>query len=247
MNTTAIKFQLFTTALMLLLFACTADGNTSIQSFHSAKKNLEKSIYFDNRETVYCSASFDSEKNIVAAEGFETTKYVNRAKRLEWEHIVPAENFGRTFSEWRDGHKKCVNSKGKKFKGRKCAYKMNSEYRYMSADMYNLFPAIGSVNGMRSNYQFVERVDKGYSFGSCEMVISAGKVQPTDQSKGRIARSYLYMQDTYSRYKIGKPQVSLMQAWDKQYPVSDWECLRYKRIKAVQRSENYIMKTRCSD
>ncbi len=90
-NITATKFKLITAALILLLFAGSADGNTSIKSFHSAKKNLEKSIYFDNRKTVYCSASFDSKKNIVAAEGFETTKYINRKQKLikAWACVLP--------------------------------------------------------------------------------------------------------------------------------------------------------------
>jgi deoxyribonuclease-1 len=69
-------------------------------------------------------------KNIEVPDGFVTTTHLKRAKKVEWEHVVPAQNFGRTFSEWRDGHQKCVNNKGKAFKGRKCAEKMNTEYRY---------------------------------------------------------------------------------------------------------------------
>lgn len=60
--------------------------------------------------------------------------------------MVPAEHFGRTFSEWREGHSSCVNSKGKDFKGRRCTEKANTEYGYMQSDMYNPFPAVGSVN-----------------------------------------------------------------------------------------------------
>lgn len=30
---------------------------------------------------------------------------------MEWEHIVPAENFGRAFREWRVGDPACVNKK----------------------------------------------------------------------------------------------------------------------------------------
>ncbi len=45
--------------------------------------------------------------------GFTTTKHVKRAKKVEWEHVVPAEIFGRTFTEWRDGNKKCVDKRGK--------------------------------------------------------------------------------------------------------------------------------------
>jgi len=66
-------------------------------------------------------------------------------------------NFGRTFKEWRDGNAQCVNSKGKSFKGRRCAEKVNKEYRYMQADMFNLYPAIGAVNALRK----VVTADKG--------------------------------------------------------------------------------------
>jgi deoxyribonuclease-1 len=223
-----------------------SSGNESIQSFSKAKKTLERHVYFDRRETIYCGAEFDEKKNIVPPEEFEATKHIKRSKRVEWEHVVPAENFGRAFSEWRDGHTECVSSKGKLFKGRRCAEKMNLEYRYMQSDMYNLFPAIGAVSAMRSNYNFVERLDNGYSFGSCKVVIGSEKVQPTNDSKGRIARTYLYMQDAYPRYKMGGPQAKLMEAWDRQYPASSWECMRYERIKAIQGNENNVMKSRCN-
>lgn len=31
---------------------------------------------------------------------------------------------------------------------------MSAEYRLMQADMYNLFPAVGAVNAIRSNYNY---------------------------------------------------------------------------------------------
>jgi deoxyribonuclease I len=34
--------------------------------------------------------------------GFVTNKYKNRAAKIDWEHVVPAENFGQTFKEWRE-------------------------------------------------------------------------------------------------------------------------------------------------
>ena len=53
---------------------------------------------------------------VIPSDGFQTTKYLKRSKKIEWEHVVPAENFGRAFSEWRDGHSDCITKKGKKFK-----------------------------------------------------------------------------------------------------------------------------------
>lgn len=79
-------------------------ANQEIQSFNKAKKILEKQVYNKNRTTLYCGATFDAKKKVTPPQGFIMTKYVKRAKKIEWEHVVPAENFGRTFSEWRDGH-----------------------------------------------------------------------------------------------------------------------------------------------
>jgi len=65
---------------------------------------------------------------------------------------VPAHAFGQAFKEWRDGAPDCVDSKGRLFKGRNCARKMVKLFRFMEADLFNLQPAIGEVNGLRSHY-----------------------------------------------------------------------------------------------
>jgi len=135
---------------------------------------------------------------------------VKRSKRVEIEHVVPAENFGRTFSGWRDGHSQCVNNKGESFKGRKYAEKINSEYRYMQSDMFNLYPAVGAVNAMRSNYNFVMLSGGVSSFGICNMQVENRKAQPPKKSRGMIARSYLYMDLTYNRYNMSKSPRKLM-------------------------------------
>jgi deoxyribonuclease-1 len=97
-----------------------------------------------------------------------------------------------------------------------------------------------------SNYSFVAQVDKKSGFGSCDMKIDSRKAQPPISSKGRIARTYLYMDSTYERYNMSKSQLRLMVAWDKLYPVSDWECKRAERIKRVQGNTSEIMAKRCS-
>uniref|UniRef100_UPI000CBC2465 endonuclease n=1 Tax=Psychromonas sp. Urea-02u-13 TaxID=2058326 RepID=UPI000CBC2465 len=131
------------------------------------------------------------------------------------------------------------------YKGRKCANKANKEYRYMQADMHNLFPAIGSVNAMRSNYNFQMLPSESSMFGSCPMKINDRKAEPPVGARGRIARTYLYMDQTYSRYSMSKSQKQLMNAWDKMYPVSKWECQRSKKIEAVQGNPNKIVNSRC--
>jgi deoxyribonuclease-1 len=219
--------------------------NQSNDSFSRAKKILEKQVYFDKKITLYCNAEFDSQKYATPPKGFNTTKYIKRSKKIEWEHVVPAENFGRTFTEWRNGSSVCVSSKGKTFKGRRCAEKTNYEYRHMQADMFNLYPAIGAVNALRSNYNFTILPSKKSSFGSCEMKISNKKAEPPVSARGRIARTYLYMDQTYSRYHMSRQQQQLMTAWDKMYPVDKWECQRAERISKLQGNKNSIVESRC--
>lgn len=234
------------TLLITILIATPAlAGNQEIQSFSQAKRTLEKFVYNKNRTTLYCGATFDAKKQVIPPKGFTTTKYVKRAKKVEWEHVVPAENFGRTFSEWRNGHKQCINSKGKSFKGRRCAEKVNTEYRYMQSDMFNLYPAVGAVNALRSNYSFTMLPAVKSNFGSCAMKIDSRKAEPPTAARGQIARTYLYMNDVYALYNMSKSQNQLMTAWDKMYPVDAWECARTKKIASLQKSENDVVMSRC--
>ena len=139
----------------------------------------------------------------------------------------------------------CVNRKGKSFKGRRCAEKTNLEYRHMQADMFNLYPAIGAVNALRSNYNFTMLPNEKSSFGACDMKINNQRAEPPESARGRVARTYLYMQQTYSRYKMSRQQQQLMMAWDKMYPVDKWECERTSRIAKLQGNKNNIVESRC--
>lgn len=231
-------------AIMLVSFSLGVSAEPT-DSFNKAKKILEKNVYFDHRTTIYCGAKFDEKKNVTLPKGFLTSKYKKRAKRVEWEHVVPAENFGRTFKEWRDGHPSCINSKGKPFKGRNCASKVNKEYRYMQSDLYNLYPAVGAVNAGRSNYNFTMLAHAVSDFGSCAMKIDNRKVEPPVSARGVIARTYLYMEQRYKRYKMSKQQRKLMEVWNKQYPVTVWECERAERIRSIQGNMNSVVSSQC--
>ena len=233
-------------SLLALLFPSVviAGGNTSNDSFAQAKKMLSQ-VYADHRVTFYCGAIYDEHGNVTLPEGFATPKHEKRAAKIEWEHSLPAENFGQTFEEWRTGSDECVHE-GKPFKGRKCAEKANIEYRYMQADMYNLYPAIGAVNALRSNFNYAVLPGEASTFGVCEMKIADRKAEPPDRARGQIARTYLYMQDAYGpRYRMSHQQEQLMEAWDRQYPVDQWECTRAKRIEAWQGNKNKFIEEAC--
>ena len=92
-------------ALMAATFAlgALAAGNTTNEDFRDSKKMLERKVYFDHRVTLYCGYAFDKQKNVSLPAGFVAPQHKERAGRVEWEHVVPAENFGRAFKEWREG------------------------------------------------------------------------------------------------------------------------------------------------
>lgn len=240
-----MRSHLFLLSVILCTPAC-AQQNTTIESFQKAKEIALNQVYFDHRETFYCGAEIKEDKTLILPAGFQTEKFQKRANRLEWEHVVPAENFGRAFIEWREGDPQCIDTKGKFYKGRKCADKMNKQYRYMQADLYNLYPAIGAVNAARSNKQFTMLSEVKNTFGTCPMKIKQSKVEPPDAVKGTIARTYLYMQEAYQpTYHMNASMEKLMQVWDEKFPPDAWECERAQRIQKIQGNENQFVKDKC--
>ncbi len=236
----------FLAILCLVLLASNAySQNTQITSFSKSKMLLLK-VYKDHPVTLYSGCTFKGKQPNLSSCGYIPKKDKKRANRIEWEHIVPAHAFGQSFSEWRNGHQKCVSKKGEKFKGRKCAEKVNEEYRRIQADMFNLYPAIGEVNGRRSNYSMAIIEGEKREFGECDVEIKSRKVEPREEIRGEIARTYLYMDSVYpGRGIISKKNRKLFDAWNKSDPVDEWECERAKRIEKIQGNRNEIVMRSC--
>lgn len=221
-------------------------GNTKIQSFNKAKKILLNQVYKDHRITFYCECPFDEKKQILPSAKYTPKKPGKRSKRAECEHAVAAQHFGQSFREWREGDPECATKKGKAFKGRKCAEKMNLQYRYMQADLYNLYPAVGEINGLRSNYRFGMIAGEHRDFGICDMEIEGRIAEPPARIRGDIARTYMYMEWAYPKHRvISKANRKLFKAWDRQDPVDEWECERCRRIEGIQGNGNPVVKGAC--
>jgi deoxyribonuclease I len=234
-----VVFVLATTALPV------AAQNTRIDSFEAAKK-LAPQIYADHPEEFYCGCRYHGKDVDITSCGYEPKRDVKRASRLEWEHVVPAEAFGQAFREWREGHPSCVDRKGKPFKGRNCAKKMAIPFRYMEGDLHNLEPAIGEVNGLRSNFSMAMIEGEERQFGACDVEIADRKVEPRPAIRGDIARIYLYMDSVYpGRGIISDKNRPLFEAWNTEDPVDPWECERDRRIAALQGNHNAFVAAAC--
>ena len=223
------------------------EGNKKIESFSKSKKILKK-IHQESPVTFYCQCKYNDKRPNWESCGFSPRKDKKRASRIEWEHILPASHFGIKFDTWVNGHPNCINNKGKKFKGRKCTEKVHKLYRYMQADLYNLQPAIGEVNGLRSNYQIGEIDGEVREFGKCDIEIKNKKVEPAPKIRGDIARTYLYMEQTYPQYiKFNQSIKKLIIKWDQDDPVDTWECKRANLISNIQGNINKILQNRCAN
>ncbi len=116
----------------------------------------------------------------------------------------------------------------------------------MEADLYNLVPAIGEVNGLRSNFSMAMISGEKRAFGKCDIEIENRKVEPTESIRGNIARTYFYMDSAYpDRGIISRKNRTLFKAWDKADPVDNWECKRARKIEKIQKNRNKFVMNQC--
>lgn len=217
---------------------------TRFYEYPEAKKIMSEKVVYDHRVTIYCGAAFDEEKNIYPGYGFSFKNRAHAREMMDWEHAVPVAEFGKNFAEWRAGSPECVHN-GRPFRGRKCAERVNGLFRRMQGDMYNLFPAIASVNSARGDKRYAELPEAEPAFGSCQARIGRSRFEPPDQAKGQVARAALYMDAAYDKLELQPGQKKLFEAWNEKFPVDKWECIRTKRIEKIQGNENIFVKKPC--
>jgi len=223
------------------------------ESFNKSKQELKKK-HRGHQKTIYCDCSYNyiDKSNMIDKKScgyIPRNKHTKkgkiniRAKRIEWEHIIPAENFGRQFSCWRDGGNNCIDSKGKAYKGRKCCERVNKQYKVMQADMHNLQPAIGELNADRSNYRFDFGIPIKGQYGECnfEVDFKARRAKIKEDIRGVVARTYLYFNDRY-KMKLSKQELQKYQIWNKTHPPTEWEKKRNMRIENIQGNSNSFIR-----
>ena len=158
--------------------------------------------------------------------------------------MVPAEAFGQSFIEWREGAGHCLK-KGRHFKGRKCA-QTNAQFNKMESDLYNLFPEIGELNGLRSNYSMAALTESDRNFGSCAVKLHERKFEPADSAKGVVARTYLNFDHQYpDRGIVSNKNRALFEAWDQLHPVDELECRRWEKFE-TKNGYVHLFASRCS-
>mgnify|MGYP005983436421 FL=1 len=229
-------FSIAFSALLAPLAAHSMSVKTYHQNNFQQAKIVSAQINADAPGSFYCGCkiTWQEKKGIpdLASCGYQVRKNANRANRIEWEHVVPAWQFGHQRQCWQEGGRKnCSKDEG---------------YRQIESDLHNLQPAIGEVNGDRGNFLFSQWNGGEHQYGQCEMKIDFKNklAEPPARARGAIARTYFYMRDRY-QLRLSRQQTQLLEVWDKQYPVSAWECERDKRIAKIQGNHNPWVQRAC--
>ena len=202
----------------------------SLFSFGRSKRLLATKVYPTHEKAFYSNCDYKiKEKKLIPIHktcGFKYRKNKKRSERIEWEHVVPAWHFGHQLRCWQKG-------------GRMTCRQTNTKFKQMEADMHNLVPAIGEINGDRSNFKYamVEGEKRAYGKVDMEILFSGKKAEPAPFIYGDIARTYFYMRERYG-LRLSKAQEKMFIAWNNLDPVSAWEKRRNKLIKSLQGDDN---------
>lgn len=151
----------------------------------------------------------------------------SKGNRVTVEHVYPA--------SWIASSLKCKNRKECKL----------DKYREASSDLHNLWPAIKRFNSSRSNLPFGEIPGEKPRFKTpkCDFERTTGKdaiVEPRDEIKGQIARSYLYMVHWYDLPT--HDLLPLMVKWNNENPPTKEEIKRQDWIEENQGRRNPFIK-----
>jgi deoxyribonuclease-1 len=149
-----------------------------------------------------------------------------RAKKVEAEHVVPASTIGASRPCWEEG-------------GRAHCLKTDPIFAKAHNDLHNLQPAVGAINGARSNFRMGLIEGENREYGECdfELDLESELAEPAPNVRGDIARTYFYMEHMYG-VALSEGQRRLFLHWHQQDPVDDWERQRNIRIKGIQGNLN---------
>ncbi|RXZ42508.1 endonuclease [Crenobacter cavernae] len=199
------------------------------RDFSSAKKVLPR-VFAGMEEDFYCGCAYTGKTIDLKSCGYEPRKNRKRAKRLEWEHVVPA---------WALGHQRQCWQRG----GRKNCAANDAVFRMAEGDLNNLVPSVGEVNGDRSNLSYGAWTrNPEPMYGQCKTIVDfqGKRVQPREEVRGRAGRISLYMHERYGLRVSGQDR-KLWCAWARTYPADDWELRRDERIIKLQGEGNPLV------
>ncbi len=195
-------------------------------------------IHQSHRITFFCEQPFSITGEIKSPHCKNCPHTINI---VQWMPIVSAQQLAKhrlCFNE-----KLCVSKNGIRHKGMRCCRELDKNYSLALLDLHNFVPEQKEVKQQRHLYSFGLIADHQQNKGECHFYVDKKNkiVEPAPSTRGMIARTFLYMRDTY-HLPLSQEELIQYQTWHKEYPVTAWEQVRNEKIKAIQGNGNpYIL------
>lgn len=198
--------------------------------------NYLQTIYQDHRITFFCEQPFSEEGNIHSRH-CKNCASINTP--IQWMPIVSKHQFARHLNCYRE--KLCMSKNGQLFKGLRCCKESDLTYQKMDMDLHNYVPE-GELKSQRKRYRF-GLIPNKIEIQGCHFYVDKKNkiIEPSPKNRGMIARTFLYMHDTY-HIPLSQEEKILYQEWHQQYAISNWERLRNEKISAIQGNSNHYIK-----
>lgn len=112
-------------------------------------------------------------------------------------------------------------------------------FNHMEADLHNLYPAMGGINGARSNDPFGIIADGQRSLVICDFEVdkTADIAEPRPGARGNIARAIFYMHHEYG-LPIPFGMTGMLKQWNHDDPPSTEEIWRNDAIARLEGVRN---------
>lgn len=225
-------------ALLTLVPALLPGPALALDSYAAVKRALYEQVFADDRRTLYCACPFDASRRLDTDScGYVSPAGSERSRRVEVEHVIPASWIGAGRTCWTK--KICRDAKGRAFKGRKCCLTTDPAFRAAFQDLHNLWPTVGEVNELRSNYRFGLIDGEDRRFGRCDVEVDTKtrRFEPRPEIRGDVARIGLYMEETHG-VRLSDAQRRLFRAWHREDPPDVAEIRRQRVIEELQGRRN---------
>ncbi len=191
-------------------------------------------IHQSHRITFFCEQPFDKTGELKSQRCKNSPQASNV---IQWIPIVTHQQLAKHLLCFNE--KLCVNKKGIRYKGMRCCQELDNNYLLATKDLHNFVPEQKEIKQQRHQYAFGLIAGRQPNKSECHFYLDKKNkiVEPAPSTRGMIARTYLYMRDTY-HLPLSQEELIQYQNWHQQYPVTAWERERNEKIKGIQGNGN---------
>lgn len=190
-------------------------------------------LYQDHPHSFFCEHPF-SKTGILSTRHNQQQAVID--ENIAWMQIVPIKQLAPFYACYQQP---CLDKRGRRLQGVRCCQNRDKQFKAMQNDLHNWVPETRSLKNVRNRYAFAELNHEVPKRGGCHFYVDKKnkQLEPAPNTRGMIARTYLYMKDTYP-LRLTDEEMALYMKWHQQYPVTAKERERNEKIFALQGKRN---------